>query len=197
MYLTDRNSRTVLGVLAFSIVLFALFIGIFLLQIQPTEDFLKILIEAIVQLFGFGGVILAFVYPAQRSLLRRLRKSKQVWHQRLDQFNHNPKKYQRKGLRREYAETAIRTLNSQIDAAKDASHLGLLAFLSAFVILGIDLTLLIVHIGLYDRISVWKFQGTILGPAVMSIEIPLLIGGITVLLFAVYRGSKLPEGQLG
>lgn len=194
--ITTNFRRQYFGVAALCFLVSLLFILLLVLRIQTDEEFLKTLIEALIQLLGFGGIILAFLYPAQRSLIRNLRRRKRLWLHRLDQFNHNPKRYLKKGLPREYAEAAISLLDHEMKSTSQASHLGLLGFLAAFLTLGIDLLISTVHLGLYRQLGNFTIECMELGSVLVAIEIPLLVGGVTLLLYAVYRGSKLPEGLL-
>jgi hypothetical protein len=194
-----RHFHAVMGFLAIGVLLVFFSLVLFILGVRPTSDLLKVLIEAIIQLVSFGGIILGIVYPQQRTLVRRLRSARLRWGERLAHFDANPVEYMSKGLTRGYFGSNIANLNVQIAEARENWSFTLALFLLAFTVMGADLILLMFHLGDYSQVMNSTLVGSeavSLGTFALPLEMYLFGFGVVLVLFAFVRGAVIPEGPV-
>jgi hypothetical protein len=174
---------------------------ILFLRISPSQELLKVLVEASVQILAFGGVALGIIYPSHRNLVRALRETRLVWGERLNKFNAQPQEYLKRGMTSQYVLERIRDLSLQIDDARGFWGFTLATFAVAFVLFGVDLLLMIGHLAGYELVSnfaVTLSAGVLLpvGPFMFCLEVIAFMVGIELLLIAFIRGAILPEGPV-
>ncbi len=191
-----RNWKTVFAVyaLAFCSSIVSGFLTV-RFAIEPTEDLLKVLVGVIVQLVSFGGIVVAFIYPAQRSTIRRYRHGWLVWNDRLNQFDKNPKKW--KVMKRHEIEKVIAAIDWAVTFTRDARIFSLSYFAGAFIALGFDLGLLIFHLAMFHSNTAGLVNSTVvLGSQLLGVEMALVFGGVALLVVGFLKGAIIPEGPV-
>jgi hypothetical protein len=198
-----RHIRWYMSLWAIAFLLSLACMGLVILGVRPNDNLLNTLIQAIVQLISFGGIMVGIFYPQQRTLIRRLRLARLGWAERLALFDAKPEEYVAKGLTRAYLGRAIANLNLQITEARDKWHLTIALFAFAFLVLGSDLMLLVFHLsntGYVTNSTLVRTTVTSLSefaPLLEICEIYLFSVGVVILLYAFVRGAITPEGPVG
>jgi hypothetical protein len=192
---TNRVPRVIVSrgavVVAFIALAVALLLSV-VIRAYPDRESLRLVIEATVQLLGFGGIILGISYPTHRSLIRSLRRERIEWMRRLARSKHLTKDQENSTESPQPdAEKMILYLQNQIlRTVKDYAETQAV-FMFSFLLMGGELFLSIFHLVEYDQIQ--SPANLSAGTLLFGIEIMFLLTGLGGVFFALFKGAILPQ----
>ena len=179
------------GVLTFSISLIVLSAS----SQQPRPDVVNIIVEATVQLLGFGGVVFAVIFQAQRSLLSKLRSRKNQLNQFVmaDIFKSITATSDQATIdKQKRAREELTELERVIPKVADTYFFVRNSFFLAFSSLAVSLIIELIHRVGFNVTIITQVSTSTLGNILFSAEISLIAVAVVGFLSALIISTTLP-----